>query len=215
MDRTTRMDWDVVREAIKSHGMRNSNTMAIAPTATISNIAGVTQSIEPTYSHLFAKSNLSGDFTVVNNNLVQDLKDLGLWDSDMIEDLKYYDGSVKEIGRIPATIRRKYVTAFETDASWLIQCASRRQKWIDMGQSLNLYIAAPSGAQAKRDVPERLALWSQDDLLPAQYGCHPDREVYRRREPPRYSAALDEEQVCLGQHSGGSPDNGGSQAFGL
>ncbi len=145
MDRTTRMDWDVVREAIKSHGMRNSNTMAIAPTATISNIAGVTQSIEPTYSHLFAKSNLSGDFTVVNNNLVQDLKDLGLWDSDMIEDLKYYDGSVKEIGRIPATIRRKYVTAFETDASWLIQCASRRQKWIDMGQSLNLYIAAPSG----------------------------------------------------------------------
>ncbi|MBX7255548.1 MAG: ribonucleoside-diphosphate reductase subunit alpha [Candidatus Hydrogenedentes bacterium] len=145
VDRSTRLDWSVVREAVKEFGMRNSNTMAIAPTATISNITGVTQSIEPAYKHLFAKSNLSGEFTTVNTHLVNDLKALGLWDAEMVEDLKYYDGSLTEIERIPANLKQKYLTAFEIEPKWLIECASRRQKWIDMGQSLNLYLAAPSG----------------------------------------------------------------------
>ncbi|MFA6240544.1 MAG: ribonucleoside-diphosphate reductase subunit alpha [Candidatus Hydrogenedentales bacterium] len=145
VDRTARMDWFVVREALGEFGMRNSNTMAIAPTATISNITGVTQSIEPAYKHLFAKSNLSGEFTNINTHLVSDLKALGLWDAEMVEDLKYFDGSLLEIERVPADLKWKYVTAFEMDPKWLIECASRRQKWIDMGQSLNLYLAAPSG----------------------------------------------------------------------
>ena len=139
------MDWDVVRKAIKEHGMRNSNTMAIAPTATISNITGVTQSIEPTYKHLFAKSNLSGEFIVTNNHLVDKLKSQGLWDEEMIDDLKYFDGSLLEIERVPDDIKQVYLTAFEIEPEWLIECAARRQKWIDMGQSLNLYIAEPSG----------------------------------------------------------------------
>ncbi|MCH2174369.1 MAG: ribonucleoside-diphosphate reductase subunit alpha [Lentisphaeria bacterium] len=145
VDKTTRLDWEPVRESIKKHGMRNSNTMAIAPTATISNIQGVSQSIEPTFKNLFAKSNLSGEFTTINTYLVEDLKRLGLWDEEMVEDLKYFDGSVLEIERIPLEIREKYITVFELDSSWIIRCASRRQKWIDMGQSLNLYIAQPSG----------------------------------------------------------------------
>ena len=125
--------------------MRNSNTMAIAPTATISNITGVAQSIEPSYKHLYAKSNLSGDFLVHNNHLVEDLKALGLWDDEMIDDLKYFDGQINEIERIPEKIKKVYLTSFEIEPEWLIECASRRQKWIDMGQSLNLYIAEPSG----------------------------------------------------------------------
>ena len=125
--------------------MRNSNTMAIAPTATISNITGVTQSIEPTYQNLYVKSNLSGEFTVINLLLVNDLKKEGLWDEVMINDLKYYDGSLKSIDRIPQKIKDLYATAFELDARWLIEAASRRQKWIDQGQSLNLYMAEPSG----------------------------------------------------------------------
>jgi len=145
MNRDTTMDWERVREAVKRHGMRNSNTMAIAPTATISNITGVAQSIEPTYKHLYAKSNLSGEFTAVNQYLVEELKMLNLWDAQMLEDLKYYDGSIQEIDRIPERIKAVYRTAFEIDPLWLIECASRRQKWIDMGQSLNLYIAEPSG----------------------------------------------------------------------
>ncbi|RME59197.1 MAG: ribonucleoside-diphosphate reductase subunit alpha [Candidatus Dadabacteria bacterium] len=140
-----RMNWDIVREAVKTYGMRNSNTMAIAPTATISNISGVTQSIEPSYKHLYAKSNLSGEFTVHNTFLVQDLKKLGLWDEEMIDDLKYFDGSIAEIERIPQELKDLYLTAFEIEPEWLIECAARRQKWIDMGQSLNLYIAEPSG----------------------------------------------------------------------
>ena len=144
-DREITMDWDVVREAVAKHGMRNSNVMAIAPTATIANITGVTQSIEPTFRNLFVKSNLSGEFTVVNPYLVSDLKKLDLWDDEMIDDLKYHDGLVTEIERIPDAIKEKYITAFEIDPHWLIECASRRQKWIDMGQSLNLYIAVPSG----------------------------------------------------------------------
>ncbi|RIL10946.1 MAG: ribonucleoside-diphosphate reductase subunit alpha [Proteobacteria bacterium] len=145
MDMGASLDWDLVRKAIGENGMRNSNTMAIAPTATISNITGVSQSIEPAYKHLYAKSNLSGEFIVHNVYLVQDLKDRELWDHDMIDDLKYFDGSITEIERIPDDMKKLYLTAFEIEPEWLIECASRRQKWIDMGQSLNLYIAEPSG----------------------------------------------------------------------
>jgi ribonucleoside-diphosphate reductase alpha chain len=145
VDRSSTLDWKVVREAVKKNGMRNSNTMAIAPTATISNITGVSQSIEPNYKHLYAKSNLSGEFIVHNTFLVDELKALDLWDEDMIDDLKYFDGSIQEIERIPENLRKIYLTAFEIEPEWLIECGSRRQKWIDMGQSLNLYMAQPSG----------------------------------------------------------------------
>lgn len=145
IDKGARLDWGVVRASVKKNGMRNSNTMAIAPTATISNITGITQSIEPTYKHLFVKSNLSGEFTVPNTHLVDKLKELNLWDEEMIDDLKYFDGSILEIDRIPEDIKQIFLTAFEIEPEWLIECASRRQKWIDMGQSLNLYLADPSG----------------------------------------------------------------------
>ena len=145
VDARARMNWDKVRAAVAAHGVRNSNTMAIAPTATISNITGVTQSIEPTYKHMYAKSNLSGEFLVYNTFLVDDLKRLGLWDEEMVDDLKYFDGSITEIERIPDELKKLYLTSFEVEPEWLIECASRRQKWIDMGQSLNLYIAEPSG----------------------------------------------------------------------
>ncbi len=145
VDRSCRMDWTPIRQELKQHGIRNSLVMAIAPTATIGNIIGVTASIEPIYKNIFVKSNLSGEFTVVNEFLVEDLKKLGLWDEEMINDLKYFDGSVQEIGRIPTELKRKYATAFEIEYEWLIEAASRRQKWIDMGQSLNLYQAKPSG----------------------------------------------------------------------
>ncbi len=145
MDRSQSMDWNAIRQSLKTHGIRNSLVMAIAPTATIGNICGVTQSIEPMYKNVFVKSNLSGEFTVINEYLVEDLKKLGLWDQEMIDDLKYFDGSVQEIKRIPANLKAKYATAFEVDYEWIIEAASRRQKWIDMGQSLNLYQAKPSG----------------------------------------------------------------------
>jgi ribonucleoside-diphosphate reductase alpha chain len=145
MDESQSLNWDQLRERIKKHGIRNSNTMAIAPTATISNICGVSQSIEPTYQNLFVKSNLSGEFTVVNPYLVNELKQLKLWDDVMINDLKYYDGSVQKIGRIPDDLKQRYATAFEIDSRWLIEAASRRQKWIDQGQSLNLYMSEPNG----------------------------------------------------------------------
>ncbi len=145
VDRSSLLDWSSLREAIKANGLRNCNTMAIAPTATISNITGVTQSIEPMYSHLFVKSNLSGEFTIPNLYLVEKLKELNLWDADMLDDLKYFDGSIKEIERIPDHIKQIFLTAFEIDPEWIIECASRRQKWIDMGESLNLYLAEPSG----------------------------------------------------------------------
>lgn len=145
LDSSSTLDWSIVREAVKKHGMRNSNTMAIAPTATISNITGVSQSIEPNYKHLYAKSNLSGEFIVHNTFLVAELKKLDMWDEDMIDDLKYFDGSIQEIDRIPEDLKGIYLTAFEIEPEWLIECGSRRQKWIDMGQSLNLYIAEPSG----------------------------------------------------------------------
>lgn len=145
VDRTATMDWDRVREAIRKHGMRNSNCLAIAPTATISTIVGVSQSIEPIYKHLYVKSNLSGEFTQVNVELVTELKERGLWDESLLEELKYYDGSLARIERIPEDIKQRYKTAFEIEPQWLIECAARRQKWIDMGQSLNLYLAKPSG----------------------------------------------------------------------
>jgi len=145
MDRSTTLDWDRVRSAVKRHGMRNSNVMAIAPTATISTIIGCSQSIEPAYKNLYAKSNLSGDFTQINAYLVEDLKALGLWDSEMLEDLKYNDGQLNAIARVPDDLKAKYLTAFDIAPDWLIECGSRRQKWIDQGQSLNLYLAEPSG----------------------------------------------------------------------
>ena len=147
MNRDQTLDWDLLKSLIRRNGMRNSSVMAIAPTATISNIAGVAQSIEPAYRNLYAKSNLSGDFTILNYYMVRDLQQLDLWDGRMIEDLKYYDGIIDEISRIPAELRELYLAATQIDPSWLIECAARRQKWIDMGQSLNLYIATPSGKQ--------------------------------------------------------------------
>jgi ribonucleoside-diphosphate reductase alpha chain len=145
VDESQTLDWDHLRDRIKKHGIRNSNTMAIAPTATISNICGVSQSIEPTYQNLFVKSNLSGEFTIVNPYLVSELKKRNLWDDVMINDLKYYDGSVQKIARIPDDLKQLYATAFEIDSRWLIEAASRRQKWIDQGQSLNIYMSEPNG----------------------------------------------------------------------
>lgn len=145
MDRSTSMDWGKVRDSIQKHGMRHSNVMAIAPTATIANIAGITPSIEPNYKNLYAKSNLSGEFTFCNPYLVSKLKELKVWDEEMIDDLKYFDGSVLEISRIPEDLKKQYLTSFEIDPEWIIECGSRRQKWIDQAQSLNLYLAEPSG----------------------------------------------------------------------
>ena len=145
VDMSSTMDWDTLRGRIKSYGMRNSNCIAIAPTATISNIIGVSACIEPTYQNLFVKSNLSGEFTVVNDYLVRDLKSRGLWDEVMVADIKYFDGSLGKIDRIPAELRELYATAFEVDTSWIIEAASRRQKWIDQAQSLNIYMAGASG----------------------------------------------------------------------
>ncbi len=159
MDRGQTRDWTALRERVCQVGMRNSNCMAIAPTATISNIVGVSQSIEPTYQNLFVKSNLSGEFTVVNPYLVKDLKELGLWDAVMVNDLKYYDGSVRPIDRIPQQLKELYATAFEIDPRWLVEAGSRRQKWLE------------------------------NDLLPALHGRHPCRKVHHggrhQVQPPR------------------------------
>lgn len=154
VDKSTTFDWATIRELVKK-GVRNSNIMAIAPTATIANITGVSQSIEPTYQNLFVKSNLSGEFTVINPYLVHDLKARGLWDSVMVNDLKYYDGSVQQIERIPDDLKQLYQTAFEVEPKWIIESASRRQKWLDQAQSLNIYVAGASGK--KLDVTYRMA----------------------------------------------------------
>lgn len=154
-DRSQTLDWNTLRERVKKTGMRNSNVLAIAPTATIANITGVSQSIEPTYQNLFVKSNLSGEFTVINPYLVNDLKKLGLWDDVMVNDLKYFNGSVAKISRIPEHLKQRYATAFEIDPTWLVDAGSRRQKWIDQSQSLNLYMAQASGK--KLDALYRLA----------------------------------------------------------
>ena len=145
VSKTSTLDWTTLRGRVKTIGMRNSNVLAIAPTATISNICGVTQSIEPTYQNLFVKSNMSGDFTVVNAFLVRDLKAQGMWDEVMISNLKYFDGSLGPIGRVSDELKKLYATSFEIEATWLIQAAAQRQKWIDQAQSLNLYIAQASG----------------------------------------------------------------------
>jgi ribonucleoside-diphosphate reductase alpha chain len=154
VDTTCKLDWTKLREKAKN-GMRNSNVLAIAPTATIANITGVSQSIEPTYQNLYVKSNLSGEFTVVNPYLVRDLKERGLWDNVMVNDLKYYDGSVQQIARVPDDLKALYATAFEVETRWIVDAAARRQKWIDQAQSLNIYIANANGK--KLDVTYRMA----------------------------------------------------------
>jgi ribonucleoside-diphosphate reductase alpha chain len=145
LDRSSTMDWPALRQRIGRHGMRNSNCVAIAPTATISNIIGVDASIEPCFGNIAVKSNLSGEFTVVNEYLVRDLKALGLWDSVMVSDLKHFDGSLRRIDRVPEQLKQLYATAFEVEPVWLVEAAARRQKWIDQAQSLNIYMAGASG----------------------------------------------------------------------
>ena len=158
VDRSETLDWEQLRAKVKKDGMRNSNVMAIAPTATISNITGVTQSIEPTYQNLYVKSNLSGEFTIVNPHLVRKLKALDLWDDVMINDLKYFEGSLSEISRIPDDIKKLFSTAFEVEPRYIVESASRRQKWIDQAQSLNLYIGNANGK--KLDLTYRMAWYS-------------------------------------------------------
>src|SRR5690554_6357300 len=155
MDRSQSLDWNNLRNTVRTQGMRNSNVMAIAPTATIANITGVSQSIEPTYQNLYVKSNLSGEFTVVNPYLVNELKARGLWDNVMVNDLKYYDGSVQAIERVPADVKELFRNAFEVEPRWLVESASRRQKWIDQAQSLNLYLAEANGK--KLDITYKMA----------------------------------------------------------
>jgi len=145
VDMSSTLDWNALRDRIKQYGMRNSNCLAIAPTATIANIIGVSACIEPTFQNLYVKSNLSGEFTVVNQYLVADLKKLGLWDEVMIADLKYFDGGLLRIDRIPVELRQLYATAFELDAKWVVEAGARRQKWIDQSQSLNIYMGSASG----------------------------------------------------------------------
>ncbi|HMN58424.1 MAG TPA: ribonucleoside-diphosphate reductase subunit alpha, partial [Ottowia sp.] len=145
VDRSATLDWDALRAKIGRDGMRNSNCIAIAPTATISNIVGVDASIEPCFGNLSVKSNLSGEFTIINHHLVRDLKRLNLWDEVMVMDLKHFDGSLAAIDRVPADIKQLYATAFEVQPQWLVECAARRQKWIDQAQSLNIYMAGASG----------------------------------------------------------------------
>jgi ribonucleoside-diphosphate reductase alpha chain len=145
VDRSSSLDWDALRKKIAADGMRNSNCVAIAPTATISNIIGVDASIEPCFGNLSVKSNLSGEFTVINSYLVKDLKRLGLWDDVMVMDLKHFDGSLRPIDRVPQEVKALYATAFEVEPLWLVEAAARRQKWIDQAQSLNIYMAGASG----------------------------------------------------------------------
>ena len=145
VNRSATLDWDALRQKIARDGMRNSNCVAIAPTATISNIIGVDASIEPCFGNLSVKSNLSGEFTIINHGLVKDLKRLGLWDDVMVMDLKHFDGSLRPIDRVPQDIKALYATAFEVEPQWLVEAAARRQKWIDQAQSLNIYMAGASG----------------------------------------------------------------------
>ncbi|MBX3604193.1 MAG: ribonucleoside-diphosphate reductase subunit alpha [Piscinibacter sp.] len=158
IDRSSAMDWDALRQRIGAYGMRNSNCVAIAPTATISNIIGVSASIEPSFGNLSVKSNLSGEFTVLNEYLVRDLKALGLWDDVMVMDLKHFDGSLRRIDRVPEDLKSLYATAFEIETQWLVEAAARRQKWIDQAQSLNIYMAGASGK--KLDETYKLA-WTR------------------------------------------------------
>ena len=147
VDRRSEMDWAPVRAHVQQHGLRNSNMMAIAPTATIANIAGCVPSIEPIYKNMYVKSNFSGEFTIINRFLVSDLKELGLWDEDMMEKVKYYDGSVQRIDEIPAEVRAKYKEVFEIDPVWIVKHGAHRGKWIDQSQSVNIFTTSTSGKQ--------------------------------------------------------------------
>ncbi len=189
-DDSHQLDWDSLRDTIRQQGMRNSNCLAIAPTATISNICGVSQSIEPTYQNLYVKSNLSGEFTVVNPYLVETLREAGLWDEVMANDLKYYDGSLAQIDRIPEAIKHIFSSAFEIDTRWLIEAASRRQKWIDQAQSLNLYMAEPSGK--KLDQLYKLA-WVRG--LKTTYYLRSIGATHMEKNVAQ-SEAVDEPKVC-------------------
>lgn len=195
----SRYDWNALRASVQAIGMRNSNVMAIAPTATISNICGVTQSIEPTYQNLFVKSNLSGEFTVVNPYLVEDLKKLEIWDDVMVNDLKYYDGSVQNISRIPDELKKLYATAFEVDQQYLVEAAARRQKWIDQSQSLNLYMPEPSGTQL--DFLYKLA-WQRGlkttYYLRSRGATHVEKSTMKTEHASRLNAVAEKPaEVCL------------------
>jgi ribonucleoside-diphosphate reductase alpha chain len=191
VDRSAHLDWSELRERVRTAGMRNSNTLAIAPTATISNICGVCQSIEPTYRNLFVKANMSGDFTVVNPYLVRDLKARGLWDDVMVSDLKYFDGSLGSIDRVPEELKALYATAFELDSTWLVEAAARRQKWLDQAQSLNLYVTRPSGRQL--DALYRLA-WKRGlkttYYLRSQSATHVEKATLRGTDGKLSAVAL-------------------------
>ena len=181
MDRGTTLDWEHLRERVKSAGMRNSNVMAIAPTATISNICGVAQSIEPAYQNLYVKSNMSGDFTVVNEFLVRDLKARGLWDEVMVNDLKYFDGSVGAIDRIPDDLKALYATAFEIDSAWLIEAAcaaAEMDRPVAVAQPL---YRQPQRQEARRALSAGLGARPEDDLLPALAQRDPCREIDAER----------------------------------
>jgi ribonucleoside-diphosphate reductase alpha chain len=197
VNRNTTLDWATLRERVRTTGMRNSNTLAIAPTATISNICSVTQSIEPTYQNLFVKSNMSGDFTVVNAALVKDLKAAGLWDEVMISDLKYFDGSLGSIDRVPAELKRLYATSFEIEPTWLIQAAACRQKWIDQAQSLNLYLDQPSGK--KLDTLYREA-WhaglKTTYYLRSRSATHVEKSTLARTDGKLNAVAVNAAKVC-------------------
>ena len=185
VDRAATLDWDSLREQVRRQGMRNGNVLAIAPTATIANICGVSASIEPTFQNLFVKSNLSGEFTVVNPYLVRELQALGLWDAVMINDLKYYDGSLAPIARVPADLKARYACAFEIDPVWLVEAAARRQKWLDQAQSLNLYVAEASGA--KLDALYKLA-WRRG--LKTTYYLRTRGATHLEKATPTPDAAL-------------------------
>ena len=180
VDRKSRLDWNGLRGKIRHQGMRNSNCLAIAPTATISNIMGCTPCIEPSYKHIHTKSNMSGEFVRTNDFLVKELMTLGLWDEEMLSDLKYFDGSIQGIERVPAEVRRLYKTAFEIEPTWLLQCAAVRQKWIDQSQSVNLFLAENDARKSLVHVPRGVGARSQDDLLPAH-----DQQVVDRFQQSR------------------------------
>ena len=180
-----KLDWPPLRAKIAAQGMRNSNVLAIAPTATISNITNTSPCIEPTYKNLYVKSNLSGEFVVLNPYLVKDLKARGLWNQEMSDALKYFDGELKDIEAIPEDLKARYLTAFGVDFKWVIDAAARRQKWIDQSQSVNLYIANPSGKKLDAPVPARMAAWAQDHLLSA----HARRNRVPRSPPARAASS--------------------------
>lgn len=219
LDRSSRLDWDSLRRQVRTVGMRNSNVMAIAPTATISNICGVGQSIEPLFRNLFVKSNMSGDFTAINPHLVRDLKARGLWDEVMVSDLKYFDGSVAPIDRVPADLKALYATAFEIDPSWLVEAAARRQKWLDQAQALDLYVATPSGLQL--DALYRLA-WRRGlkttYYLRSQSATHVEKSTLRGTDgklnavSPVAATGQPNGQPTNGAPGNGQPGNGGPTA---